>query len=158
MSSFIERMIERDIESINDHLPTERVPLSELFESKDKAYRTKKGEPSVIRDSEIKMIMEHTPLEYHGHVRLPIVLLRRIDLGPGIYSISGTKVELFLIHHLIDKEIGGNGLDWGRISEWTPQERIVRPQVQVIRRILPSATCIGFATLTKTRKKHDSSD
>lgn len=158
MSSFIERMVKRDIESINDHLPAERISLKELIGSKERVFKTRAGEMSVIRDSEIEMISELTPHDYHGHILLPIVLLRRIDLGSGIYSISGTKVELFLIHYLLEREIGGKILDWNRISEWTPQDRIARPQVQIIRKILPSSTCIGFTTLAKTRKTMKNSD
>ncbi len=149
MSSFIERMIERDIESINDHLPSVRVPLSEFSTSEHGIYETRNGEGSVIRASEIQLIKEHTPPEFHDRIRLPIVLLRRIDLGPGIYTISGTKIESFLLHHLIDDHLGDHRLDWSMLPTWTLIERLARPQVQLIRRILPSATCIGFTTITK---------
>ena len=143
MSSPIERFIERDIDSINDHLPVSRPTLKDLLELEIPEYLTRMGQKSAFKQEEIEQLAKEIPIKFHDDVRLPIVILRRMDLGRGLYSVTGSKPELFLVW----KVIGQVDLGWGKIAEWEPKDRIYRPQVQILRRKLPSTTCIGFASL-----------
>lgn len=146
MSSPIERLIEQDIDAINDHLPRTRPTLKELLELETPEYQTQTGDMSAFKSEEIKQLVNEVPAKFHDEVRLPIVILRRLDLGRGIYSVTGSKPELFLIW----KAVGQVDLEWDKIAEWVPKDRMYRPQVQLLRRKLPSATCIGFATQQET--------
>jgi uncharacterized protein (UPF0216 family) len=105
----------------------------------------KSGETSAILKSELELIATSVPTKYHSSFLLPLILLRRMDLGSGIYTITGAKPELFLVHQFI----GQHSLDWDRIDEWVPQYRLARPQVQSLRKKLPSTTCIGFTIGTQ---------
>ncbi len=104
------------------------------------AYETRAGERSTFIKSELEMIANEVPQKYHDDICLPIVILRRIDLGQGIYTLTGNKIVLFMIHRLL----GYVDLIWKEVSDWKPVNIIARPQVQMIRRRLPSTTCIGF--------------
>jgi uncharacterized protein (UPF0216 family) len=142
LSSPIERLIDHEIESVNDHLPMTRPTLKELIELDIPEYRTRIGEMSTFKSEEIEKLAEEVPTKFHDEVRLPIVILRRLDLGRGIYSVTGSKPELFLIW----KNVGQVDLEWDKLAQWEPKNQIYRPQVQILRRKFPSATCIGFAT------------
>lgn len=142
MTPPIDRIIEHEIDSINDHMPVTRHTLNELLESKSPHYVTRGGEVSILKKNEIVEIAEEVPSRFHKDIRLPIVILRRMDYGPGIYSVAGEKAELFLIHRIL----GHVDLQWGDFQTWKPAEKLMRPQVQAVRRKLPSTTCVGFIT------------
>jgi uncharacterized protein (UPF0216 family) len=138
-------MIERDIDTLNDHLPESRHPLSELLETDSPQFRTRDSNVSVFRKDELEELAAEVPSRFHDDVRLPIVLLRRLDYGAGIYTMAGNKVELFMIFRII----GYVDLEWENIGDWKPVEKLARPQVQVLRQKLPSTTSIGIAMSTK---------
>ena len=71
-----------------------------------------------------------------------------MDLGAGIFSVAGGKVELYLVFGIIQET---DPIDWEEISFWTPIERYARLQIQRLRRKLPSTTTIGF-TLTPSEE------
>ncbi len=152
MSPFIEKMIERDIDTLNDHLPESRHPLSELIKTDSPQFRTRDGEISVFRKEELDKLAADVPLDLHDEVHLPIVILRRLDYGTGIYTIAGNKVELYMVHRLL----GYVDLEWENFSRWKPVEKLSRPQVQLLRRKLPSTTSIGIAMSTKEKEESNS--
>ncbi|MFW9799230.1 MAG: DUF61 family protein [Candidatus Thorarchaeota archaeon] len=142
MTSPIDRILEHEIDSINDHMPAKRSTLSELMQSASPHYVTRGGEVSILKKEEIAKIAKEMPTLFHKEVKLPIVILRRMDYGPGIYTVAGEKVELFLIHRVL----GQVDLEWKDFRNWKPVEKLMRPQVQAVRRKFPSTTCIGFVT------------
>jgi len=145
VSKFIDKMIEHDIDTLNDHLPESRVPLSELIGVASPHFRTRTGEVSIFQTEEIEKIILEVPNKFHRDVHLPIVILRRLDYGPGIYTVAGNKIELFMVHRII----GYVDLAWVNFSKWKPIEKLARPQVQLLRRELPSTTTIGIAMSSK---------
>ncbi|MFX1578622.1 MAG: DUF61 family protein [Promethearchaeota archaeon] len=149
MSKFIDKMIEHDIDTLNDHLPESRIPLSDLMGLETPHFKTRIGEISVFRADEIEKLTKEVPKRFHTDIRLPIVILRRMDYGEGIYTIAGNKVELFMVHRIV----GYVDLEWGDFAKWKPVERLARPQVQVLRSKLPSTTSIGIGTSSKEKKE-----
>ena len=141
MSKFIDKMIEHDIDTLNDHLPESRVPLSDLIGLDSPQFKTRIGEVSVFRVEEIEELAQEVPKKFHEEIGLPIVVLRRLDYGSGIYTVAGNKAELFMAHRII----GYVDLEWDDFSQWKPVEKLARPQVQTLRRRLPSTTTIGIA-------------
>ena len=142
MSRFIERMIENEIEASNDHLPAKKVPLSQLVQSSSPSFDTRGGETSLFLKHEIDLLAEEIPTKHHDEFILPIVILRRMDLGTGIFTVAGSKTELFFIF----KTLGQDSLHWDDLVSWLPINRLARPQIQLIRRKLPSTTSLGFTT------------
>ena len=149
MGSPVDKLLERDIDSINDDLPERRVSLKELIAAESPQYVTRNGETSAFHKEEIAKLGEIVPRKFHGEIWLPIVILRRIDYGLGMHTVGGNKVELFLIQHLI---VGDVDLEWDKLSAWKMNDRLARPQVQVLRRKLPSTTCIGFTMVAETNR------
>ena len=153
MSSKFDKMLEHDIDTMNDHLPRARIRLSDLLKEQDPHFTTRSGERSFFKIEELEWLSREVPKSIHNSIRLPIVLLRRLDFGPGIHSISGNKMELFMIHRIL----GYDDLEWENIAKWTPIEQIARPQVQILRKKMPSTTSLGIVLATsKDSKKEDS--
>ncbi|MFW9909383.1 MAG: DUF61 family protein [Candidatus Thorarchaeota archaeon] len=151
MSPSIDRLIEHEIDTLNDHLPETRVTLQELTESGKSFFITRSGEKSIFRKEEIEWLREQVPNQYHDSIRLPIVILRRLDHGLGIYTVAGNKTELFMIHRVL----GYVNLEWKNFATWKPIEQLARPQVQFLRKKMPSTSCIGIVHATREKARED---
>jgi uncharacterized protein (UPF0216 family) len=147
VTGLLETVIQREIDAANDHLPSATIPLSELIASDSPCYVTRSGESSAFRQEEIEMLSNEVPAEFQSDLRLPIVILRRMDLGPGIFTVAGGRVELFLVQRMI---VGHVDLSWNIIRTWKPIDTLARPQVQIVRRKMPSTTCLGFTLAPDT--------
>ncbi len=153
MNSKIDKLIEHDIDTLNDHLPRARIRLVDLLKEEDPHFMTRSGEKSVFKAEELDWLSKEVPKQFHYSIRLPIVLLRRLDYGPGIHSVSGNKTELFMVH----KILGYDDLAWDNLATWKPVEQLARPQVQSIRQKMSSTTSLGIVfTTSKNTKKNDS--
>ena len=153
MKSKMDKLLEHEIDTLNDHLPRARVRLVDLPKEQDPHYTTRSGEKSVFKVEELEWLSKVVPKKLHDSIRLPIVILRRLDQGHGIHSVSGNKTELFMIHKLL----GYDDLAWENFAAWKPVEHIARPQVQIIRQKLPSTTSLGIVlTTSKDSRKSDS--
>lgn len=152
MSRHLDRLIEHDIDTLNNHLPEKRVPFLEILTQEAPKFKTRGGESSAFRKEEIDWLAEFIPKEYHDDVSLPLVVLRRMDQGKGIHTLAGNKVELFLIH----KVLGYVDLEWKDLPSWKPVETLARPQVQVLRARMPSTTSLGIVlAITRERKSEE---
>jgi len=146
-------MLEHEIDKLNDHLPRARTRLAELLKEPDPHFMTRSGEKSVFKAEELELLSKEVPKQFHNSIRLPIVLLRRLDYGPGIHSISGNKAELFMIQ----KVLGYDDLGWENLPAWKPVEQLSRPQVQIVRQKMPSTSSLGIVfTTVKDSRKNDS--
>lgn len=150
----MDKILEYEIDKINEHLPRARTRLAELLKEEDPHFMTRSGEKSVFKAEELEWLSKEVPKQFHSLIRLPIVLLRRLDYGPGIHSISGNKTELFMIH----KILGYDDLEWENLATWKPIEKLARPQVQIIRKKMPSTSSLGIVfTTSRDSIKSDSS-
>ena len=153
MNSKIDKLLEHEIETLNDHLPRARIRLPDLLKEENPHFMTRSGEKSIFKVEELVWLSKEVPTNHQYSIRLPIVLLRRLDRGQGIHSVSGNKSELFLIH----KILGYDDLVWENFAAWKPIEMLARPQVQLIRKKLPSTTSLGIAyTNVRDSRKNDS--
>lgn len=144
MNSKLDKLLEHEIDTLNDHLPRARIRLIDLLKEENPHYVTRSGERSVFKGEELEWLSKEVPKNLHEFIRLPIVLLRRLDQGQGIHSISGNKTELFMIH----KILGYDDLAWENFAKWKPIDHLARPQVQIIRQKLPSTTSLGIVYTT----------
>lgn len=147
MTSGIDRILEREIDSINDHMPVTRHTLKTLLQIESPKYFTRNGHESIMKKEELLELAKEVPSHHHEEINVPILILRRMDHGPGIYTISGGKFELFLVHRVL----GYVDLPWAEMNSWKPIERLMRPQVQELRRRFPSTTCVGFVTVVSEK-------
>ncbi|MEM4699785.1 MAG: DUF61 family protein [Candidatus Nezhaarchaeales archaeon] len=135
---FLKALLKHEVERINEHLPKEFKTLEELLSMDDPCVKARDGGEIIFDRAELEMIASLLPKELHSQLRLPIVLLRRMDLGPGVFSVSGGKIEAYLALKLLSRrEVA--------LSDVEVPLYIYRPEVQELRRKLRTSTVIGFA-------------
>ncbi|MCX8204062.1 MAG: DUF61 family protein [Candidatus Nezhaarchaeota archaeon] len=135
----LKALLKHEVEKLNEHLPKEFKTLEELLSMRDPCVKTRDGGEIIFDRSELEMIASLLPEELRHQLRLPIVLLRRVDLGPGVFSVSGGRAEAYVALKLISRK-GGVKLDEVKLPLY-----IYRPEAQVLRRKLRTSTVIGFA-------------
>jgi uncharacterized protein (UPF0216 family) len=130
-----------DVNRMNDHLPAKTVPLDELLKQEQPIIRARDGSSLWIDRDELLKIANLVPSDLHDRLRLPIILIRRIDLGEGVFSIGGGKLEAFLVAKVL-VTTSNSFTDYEKAD--IPQY-LYRPQVQAVRRRLRTLSVIGFA-------------
>lgn len=132
-------LLKREMERLNDHLPKEYKTLDELLSMDSPSVEARDGGEIIFDRDELELIAQLIPKELYSQLRLPMVLLRRVDLGPGTFSLSGGKVEAYLALKLLGQaDVSPDGVELPLY--------IYRPQVQELRRRLRTLIVIGFAT------------
>lgn len=127
----ISKIIDIEIRRINDHLPVSSKSLKELLREETPSVKTRGGDDIVLLKDELRALAKLIPEEKHSNVKLPIVALRRIDLGRGVYTLIGneTTVEAFKEILNVDKD----------------SEYLYRPQIFELKRKFSSLVIIGFS-------------
>jgi len=134
---FLKALWRKEVERLNDHLPREFKTLEELLKEEEPSVKAKDGSELVFSREELEFIAKSLPKDEYRTLRLPIILMRRIDLGPGVFSVSGGRAEALLVRKVLN--------EGGRADPSTPLY-LYRPQVALLRRKLKTTTVIGFST------------
>ena len=137
----LERYLREEIRKLNLHLPKGRKSLSMLLEEKEPSVESVDGKPLPIERSELVELERIVPPEMQSRLMLPIVIMRRTDLGRGAFEVFGGSAEHFVVRKILGleesgerKAEGGGGLTL-----------IYRPQVQELRRRFRTVTAVGFS-------------
>src|SRR5437879_13922581 len=78
---------------LNSNLPKNRRTLKELLSDPAPKVPAASGDPIKMKKDELEELSRSLPAEADTRVKLPIVLLRRRDLGPGAYTVMGDRYE-----------------------------------------------------------------
>jgi hypothetical protein len=127
------------IRSLNLHLPTKRKTLSELLKEKDPSIKGRDGTDHYFKKTELEYLAKLVPKKFHHSLKLPIYIEISTDYESGTYRIRGL-VEGKVINKILERE--ENNLD----EMETPMIFIYRPELQKIRRLLPTTTQYIFIT------------
>ena len=133
-------LLGRELRKLNTHLPKQRRTLGELLRSTDPTVPTVDGSTIVLRKEEMEDLARIVPRQYHDLMKLPIIVLRRMELGKSVYTVSGDKVEEFTVKKILGKtdvEYHSMYLDDGPFY-------LYRPDVSELLRRFHSLIVIGF--------------
>jgi uncharacterized protein (UPF0216 family) len=128
----ISKIIDIEIQKINDHLPTSHKSLEELLKEDIPSVKTRGGDDIIFLKDELITLAKLIPKEKHRDIKLPIVALRRIDLGRGVYTLVGSEETIKFIKKILN--IDSNS------------EYLYRPQIFELKRKFSSLVIIGFST------------
>jgi len=137
------KFLRHEIDSINMHLPKKRVNLEMALKGYN-FYVTKEDAQIYIDEEEVQLLSELCPSEKQTKVFLPILIIRRRDLGAGTYIISGELIEQFLVL----KAIGRIEMDWKQFIKKEYKSNtffLYKPDLIELRKKLPTSTIIGFS-------------
>ena len=136
----VSRVLAQEIEKINDHLPKESRTLKELLEMEEPKVLTRAGDELIMDRRELELLANMVPAQHHDKLRLPIVILRMIEMGKGVYMICGGDLEA----KVIAKVLGPNAVYYhdGRAF-------LYKPYIAILRSKLRTTTVIGFVSSTE---------
>ena len=133
-------LLGRELRKLNTHLPRERRSLKELLTQANPTIPTMDGSNIILKREELEQLGEIVPQTYHDAIKLPIIILRRMDLGRSVYTISGDKVEQFTIK----KILGRTKAEFHAMHSDNEPLFLYRPDVSELVRIFHSLVVIGF--------------
>ena len=140
MERTFEAILGRELRNLNTHLPKQRRTLSDLLKTKDPSIETVDGSSILLKTSEIEAFAKEVPSEYHDRLKLPILILRRMELGKSVYTVSGERIEEFTVQKLLGKVMG----DYHRMQVSHEPVFLYRPEVSELLRMFHTLFVIGF--------------
>jgi uncharacterized protein (UPF0216 family) len=138
---FVDTVLKDEIGKINSHLPKLRKTLKELLSEKDPQVPTIRGEKIRMKKSDLQNLSDIVPENARERIKLPIILMRRMDLGPGAFTIVGDPYEEFILA-LLSGSFQGN-FDEFRHSSTSPVV-VYRPQITELLAKIHSLVVLGF--------------
>jgi uncharacterized protein (UPF0216 family) len=136
----LDAILGREIRKLNAHLPRKRRRLSELLATPDPSVEAVDGTSILLRKAELEELARVVPQRYHDRLRLPLILLRRMDLGKSIYTVGGEPIEEFTVR----KILGETETDHLQMTRDERPFLVYRPQVSELLRKYHSLFVIGF--------------
>jgi len=140
MDRAFDAIIGHELRKLNTHLPKQRRLMSELLGSTDPTVEAVDGSSIVLKTSELKELVNIVPREYHDQVKLPFIILRRMELGRSVYTVTGDRIEEFVIK----KILGTTANDFQHMYRENEPVFLYRPQVVELIRRFHSLVLIGF--------------
>ena len=129
-----------EVRKLNLHLPQIRKSLALLLSEQNPSVEALDGGHIYFKRSDLETLANIIPDTHHGDIKLPIVLLRRIELGKGVHIVSGDSAAKFLI----EKLSGLTNKSFDDIGHGTAEVYLYSIQVQDLLNKLGSTVTIGF--------------
>jgi len=136
----LDAVLGHELRKLNTHLPKQRRSLTELLKLKDPTVEATDGSAIVLKRSELEELARIVPPEYQDRVKLPIIIMRRMDLGRSIYTVSGERVEEFTVK----KILGLTDDEYYQMYRDQEPAYLYRPQVTELLRKFHSVFVIAF--------------
>lgn len=129
-----------ELRKLNTHLPKQRHTLGDLLRTKDPTVEALDGSSILLKTSELEELAKIVPTEYHDRLKLPIIVLRRMELGKSTYTVAGERIEEFTVK----KILGTTKEDYHHMYRDQDSAYLYRPQVSELLRRFRSLVVIGF--------------
>ena len=138
---FFDVMLQNELRKLNTHLPKNRKTIRELLAEEQPSVSTVGGEKANLKKSEVEALSAVLPDALRDKVRLPLVLLRRRELGPGAFTLLGDPNEEYAVSNILG-EYNGTLAEFQR-SRQSPTV-FYKPQVSELTRRFHSLIVVGF--------------
>ena len=126
------------VKRINAHLPKNRKSLLQLLNEDSPYVEATDGSKIYFKKRDIEEVSKILPKKFHGSLMLPILIVRRIKLGKGVFTVMGGRIE----KHLVKKVLG---LTSSPFEDFEGGEvYLYKVQVQELLSKLGSLIVIGF--------------
>jgi len=133
-------LLKEDIKRLNQHLPRSCKTLAELLNMEEPKVEAVDGSSIIMKEEELEDLSKIVPAKYHNRLSLPIVIVRRIELGRGTFAVLGGKIETFAVKRALKL----TDLSFDQLDQNTEFFYLYRPQVQELLRKFKSLIVIGF--------------
>jgi len=136
----MDAVLGHELRKLNTHLPKQRRSLSELRQMKEPTVKATDGSDIILNKSDLDDLAKIVPAEYQDRVKLPIIVLRRMELGRSVYTVSGERIEEFTVR----KILGLTNEEYYQMYKDQEATFLYRPQVTELIRRFHSLIVIGF--------------
>lgn len=140
---FADAVLRDEMRRLNTHLPKNRRTLEELLADPSPSVESVSGHSIRMKKEQLEELSKSIPDDSAKRIRLPIIFLRRRDLGPGAYIVLGDPFEEYATRLL-------TGAFHGTFEEFKKQHQMVgtiyKPEISLLLRRFHSLIVIGFAT------------
>ena len=140
MERAFDAVLTHEIRKLNTHLPKNRRTMRDLMKGTDPTIEAVDGTLILLRTVEIEELSRIVPREYQDRLKLPIVILRRIELGKSTYTVGGETIEEFTVK----KILGETDADFHQMYMDRELFFLYRPQIVELLRRYHSLFVIGF--------------
>jgi len=130
----------RELRNLNAHLPKQRRTLAELLKVINPTVEAVDGSSIVLKSEELERLARLVPPELHDRLKLPMIILRRMELGKSVYTIAGERVEEYTVQKLLGEAKGGY---YQTLNDQAPVF-LYRPEVSELLRLFHSLFVIAF--------------
>ena len=127
-------LLVKTIQSMNQHLPSKRLRLTELLEMEKPGTRGKDNTFFIMDKPELELISQSLPRFMWSRLRLPLLIEMSPDFGSGAARVQG-EVEVEAVSKILGKD--------------RPQGKqiiIYLAEIRDLRRKLPTTTQYAFVT------------
>ncbi len=132
-------LLVKTIQTMNQHLPSKRINLAELLSMERPGIKGKDNAFFIMDRSELELISNSLPRFLWSRLRLPLLIEMSPDYGSGAARVLG-EPEVELVGKLLGKE-----------RQTAKQLIIYLPEVQQLRRMLPTTTQYAFVANLRDR-------
>ncbi len=140
MERALDTVLTHEIRKLNTHLPKHRRTMTDLLKSTDPTMEAVDGTSILLRTVEMEELSRIVPREYQDRLKLPMVILRRMEFGKSTYTVSGEPIEEFTVK----KILGATNADFHQMYMDRESFFLYRPQVVELLRKYHSLFVIGF--------------
>lgn len=118
-------LLSYEIRKLNTHLPKQRRTINQLLKSSDLTVDAVDGSSILLKTAELEELSRIIPKEYQDRLKLPIVILRRMELGKSIYTVAGEPIKEFTVK----KILGTTDADYRQMYRDRASSVLYGPQV-----------------------------
>jgi uncharacterized protein (UPF0216 family) len=140
LETTFDALLSRELRKLNTHLPKQRRSLKELLAEENPTIPTVDGSTILMKKSEIEDLAKIVPPGYQRNLKLPFIVLRRMELGRSVYTISGDRVEEFTVKRILGRTNAGYHTMYSDLDPLF----LYRPDVSELVRRFHSLVVIGF--------------
>jgi len=138
---FFDAMVQNELRKLNTHLPKNRKTIRELLAEDPPTVSSVGGEKVTMKKTEVETLSAELPEALRDKVRLPIVLLRRRELGAGAFTLLGDWYEEYALSKVLG-DYNGTLEDFERSRD--SSKVFYKPQVSELMRRFHSLIVVGF--------------
>lgn len=138
---FLDVTLQNELRELNKHLPKNRKTIRELLTEDPPTVSTVGGEKVTMKKSEIEALSAELPDPLRDRIKLPLVFLRRRELGAGAFALLGDSYEEYALSKLLD-DYKGTLADFIRSRE--SPTIFYKPQLSELMRRFHSLIVVGF--------------
>lgn len=114
--------------------------MTELLQGSDPTVTAVDGSSILLRTNELQELAQMVPEIYRGRLKLPIIILRRMELGKSVCTVAGDRIEEFTVK----KILGITNYDYREMYMDRDPTFLYRPQVTELIGKFHSLVVIGF--------------